>query len=328
MPSILIRDEAHWHELRAGCVGGSEIAAIFNLSSYLTYWQLWHQKAGNLPAADLSDNKAVQAGRFFEEGIARWAAEKWEWSIGKVHEYRTCDLCPGLGATLDYEISGDHIPVEIKWSVFGHGWRHEGEDIVEAPEGYLLQVQSQIAVTERVIGRELPGGWLVAFLSGEPRKMWVPRRAAIIDAIREEVAYFWQTIRDKKEPDPDFTKDGAALLSLFEERPRTNIEIDEGSPLYADVVTMFDQRAAADELEKLAKAAKDEMDARILDVVLKAAEGRNTDPDAVTLRVGEARTLKIVPVAPSPGKLVTEDMVGTRVGARAGHSRKYFRHGE
>lgn len=323
MGIIQIENDAHWHKLRAGCVGGSEIAALFNLSPYLTYWQLWQQKAGNLPAADLDGNKAVQAGRFFEDGIARWAADKWGWDIQKVREYRTCEKCPGLGATLDYEIKSSLAPVEIKWSVFGHGWRYEGEDVVEAPEGYLLQVQSQIAVTESAYGHEIDGGWLVPFLGGEPRRMWVPKKPAIVDAIREETDFFWQTVRDKKEPAPDFERDGPGLMSLFEAAPRTDVEISDDDPEFERISELFSMRKAADELEKLAEAGKAACDAELLSVVLARAAKANTSQERVMLQCGD-HTLKISPVAANPGKIVTADMVGTVINARKGHSRKYF----
>jgi len=324
MGIIAIRDDAHWHELRRGCVGGSEIAALFDLSPYLSYWQLWQQKAGNLPAADLSDNNAVKAGTFFEEGIAKWAAEKWGWDIQKVREYRTCEKAPGLGATLDYEIIKTLHPVEIKWSVRGHGWDYEGEEIVKAPEGYLLQVQAQIGATESCYDHEIDGGWLVAFLGGEPRRMWVPRKPTIIDAIREEVTAFWQSIAEKKEPAPDFECDGAGILALIEETPRTDLVIADTDEEYERIAQLFDWRKAADELEKAAKAGKEAFDAELLDIVRRRAAKANTSQEKVSLKCGDLHRLTISTVAENPGTLVTEAMVGTRINTRKGHSRKTF----
>ena len=134
MAKITVRDEAHWHKLRAKHIGGSDVAALFGLSSFSTRWQLWMEKSGKLPPEDLSNNKAVQAGTFLEAGIAQWAASLWDWDIKKVEEYHTADDTPGMGATLDYALASG-VPVEIKWnSGFSDGWKYEGDTIIEAPE--------------------------------------------------------------------------------------------------------------------------------------------------------------------------------------------------
>ena len=87
MTIITVRDEAHWHTLRAMHLGGSDVAALFGLSPYTSKWQLWMEKAGKLAPEDLSGNMAVQAGKFLEAGIANWAASKWGMTISKVEEY-------------------------------------------------------------------------------------------------------------------------------------------------------------------------------------------------------------------------------------------------
>lgn len=63
---IEVKNEDHWHELRAKHIGGSEVASIFGRSSYETPWQLWQRKAGNLN--EPFDEKFTRAGRYFESG--------------------------------------------------------------------------------------------------------------------------------------------------------------------------------------------------------------------------------------------------------------------
>ena len=157
MAIIEVRDIAHWHELRAEHIGGSDVAAVLGVSPYKSKWQLYMEKAGKLPAEDLSGNTAVQAGTYLEDGIARWASDKWGLSLTKVHAYHTVDDVPGMGASLDYA-TPDGIPVEIKWSARGHGWIYQQDQIIEAPEGYILQVQHQI----ECVGAS--HGWLVALI--------------------------------------------------------------------------------------------------------------------------------------------------------------------
>ena len=73
MAIIPVRDESHWHELRASSIGGSDVAALLGISPYKSKWQLWMEKSGKLEAEDLSYNTAVQAGTFIVSGIANWA---------------------------------------------------------------------------------------------------------------------------------------------------------------------------------------------------------------------------------------------------------------
>ena len=99
MAHIQVRDEAHWHELRAKHIGGSDIAGLFGLSSFTTRWQLWMEKSGRMSPEDISDNKSIQAGTFLESGIAAWAAHRWKMPVTKVSDYYTVDDCPGMGST-------------------------------------------------------------------------------------------------------------------------------------------------------------------------------------------------------------------------------------
>lgn len=307
MAIISIRDEAHWHELRAKHIGGSDIAALFGLSPYSTRWRLWMEKAGKIPPEDLSDNKAVQAGKFLEAGIANWAAHSWSMKIDKVVDYFTMDDCEGMGATFDY-ITQDKAPVEIKWSARGYGWSYEGDQIIEAPENYLLQVQHQLAFTDS------DHAWLIALIDHEPRRMKVPRNENIISAIKEEVAAFWQSIRDGKEPPVDYSADHKALVRLIGELPKSDITLDDGDAL------LFTEYKLAKEDEKKAIARYEEAKAQILVKVRAKLEQVNTSKDKAAVKCGDHK-MSISKVADNPGKVVTPEMIGEVIGKRSGYTR-------
>lgn len=305
MTIISVRDEAHWHELRQSHIGGSEVAALFGLSPYASKWQLWMEKAGKLPPENLDDNKSVQAGKFLEAGIAGWAASKWGMSIIKVNDYHKCDSVVGMGASLDY-ITDSGEPVEIKWSARGHGWDYSGEDIVAAPENYIIQVQHQIAC----VGAQ--GAWLVALINNEPRRMWVPRSETIIEAIASACVEFWFSIVKNEPPPPDFSMDGDAISRLIDAVPITDVTLD------VEHERLFDAylKAAAD--EKAAAAAKEAARAELLLLLEEKARGMNTASDKAIVKCGE-RKMTVTKVAANPGKIVTEEMVGTYIGARKGY---------
>lgn len=310
MAIIEVRDEAHWHELRAKHIGGSDVAALFGLSSFSTRWQLWQEKAGNLPAEDLSNNKAVLAGKFLEAGIAEWAAHLWGWDIHKVEQYHTADDTPGMGATLDYALDNG-IPLEIKWNCgFSGDWKYESDTIVEAPEKYILQVQHQMAC---YMGNP-EYAWLVVLINNEPRRMCVPRHDGIIDSIKREVSEFWRSIEAGEEPDPDFVADADAIDRLMEQVPYAEIDIGD----IPGAEALFRRHKDAKATMKLAEAEADGARAELLLMSKRRLESSNAVTEKAKITCGDHK-MSIYKVAASPGKEVTQDMVGTYVGGRKGY---------
>jgi hypothetical protein len=264
------------------------------------------EKAGKLSPEDISGNKAVQAGTFLESGIANWAAHRWSMDLAKVNDYYTVDDCPGMGASFDY-ITKNGAPVEIKWSARGYGWQYNGEEINEAPENYLLQVQHQLACTSS------DHAWLVALIDDEPRRMKIPRNDNIIDAIKHEIKLFWKSIDEGKEPEPDYKTDVAAITQLMGTLPKSNIVLnDEDVPLFVDY-------KAAKEEEKNAAARAEEAKSALLIKVRAKLELMNTSQDKASVKCGEHK-MSINSVPSNPGKEITPDMVGTMIGKRSGYT--------
>ena len=307
MAIISVRDQSHWHEIRAQHIGGSEVSALFGLSPFTTQWQLWMEKAGKLPPEDLSGNKAVQAGTFLESGIANWAAHRWGMTIEKVTDYYTVDDCPGMGASLDF-ITDSGAPIEIKWSAYGDGWEYDGEVITSAPENYILQVQHQMAC----VGAEY--GWLIALLRNEPRRMKIPRNDNIIDAIKSAITGFWDSVRDGIEPPVDFDNDAEAVARLLDHVPISDVTLtDEHAHLFQTYLEMAD-------LEKQAKAKKDKAKTELLDLSIKEMKKMNTSQEKAVVKCGDHK-MSISTVKGSVGTEITAEMVGTFYGARTGYKR-------
>lgn len=311
MTSIIVRDTAHWHELRAKHIGGSEVAALFGLSPFTTRWQLWMEKSGKLPPEDLSGNKHIQAGQFLERGIAEWASHIWKLPIHKVEDYYTVDDCPGMGASFDFATENME-PVEIKWSAFGDGWEYDADTITVAPENYILQVQQQMACS----GAEF--GWLIAMLRNEPRRMKIPRNDKIIASIKAEITAFWASVADGIEPEIDFSLDGEAVARLLDEVPLSNVTLPD---TYA---TQFEAYLANAAAEKSAKEEKERIKAVILKAAIDEMEKMNTSQDDAIVRCGE-RQMKITTVKAGAGTLITADMVGQSYGKRSAYKRITFK---
>lgn len=308
MDAIPIRDDAHWHELRAKHIGGSEVAAMFGMSSYTSVWQLWMEKAGKLPPEDISDRKHIQAGTFLESGIAAWAAHRWSMSISKVTDYYTVDDCPGMGASFDFATE-DLCPVEIKWSSgWRAGWEYERDVITEAPDVYVLQVQHQMACTGA------PHGWLIALLDGEPRRMKIPRNDNIIASIKEEIAKFWASVESGDAPEPDYSRDAEAIGRLMGVAPRSDVDLSN----VEDAQTLFERLKEANETVKVAEAVAKEAKAELLMMAREKMATMNTSQEKAVVKCG-AHKMTISTVKENLGTEVTPDMVGTRINARKGY---------
>jgi len=218
MTNIAVAERAKW-------VGSSESAILFGVSPFSTLFTIWHQKKGNVPVDDLDHLERIQAGKHLEPAIAAWAAEKWpDWSPRNVKEYIEHPRVLGMGASLDFEdvssIAGSTLgddacpPIEIKnvdWLIFRDHWQFEGEEILDCPAHYLIQVQHQLACRPAA-----PYAWLLVCVGGNRLlRMRVARHPGVIARIEAEVEAFWESVRDNVEPAPDFENDGGTLTRLY-----------------------------------------------------------------------------------------------------------------
>src|SRR6185312_595228 len=107
----IIHDSPEWHALRARHVGGSEIAALFDLPAdqrpnyMLTRFALWHVKAGNAPPPKV-DAVRTSWGLRLEEVIAEAAREREGWTVTR-GGYVSDPTTPGLGCTEDFVATDD-----------------------------------------------------------------------------------------------------------------------------------------------------------------------------------------------------------------------------
>lgn len=209
----IIHDSPEWHDLRARHIGGSEVAALFDLApedtpAYLrSKYALWHVKAGNAPPP-LVDNPRVRWGLQLEAVIAEAAAEEHKWSVQK-GGYVTDIHCEGLGCTLDYIIDYDPDEkgpgaLEIKnvdWLVHKRSWE------TEPPPHILLQHQHQLAATG------YSWGAVCCLIGGNDLRVYrYAARPKLIEEIRRRVREFWVSIDAGEEPSVDGSDSASAVL--------------------------------------------------------------------------------------------------------------------
>lgn len=195
-----------WLQARANRgVGGSEAAAIVNMSPYMTVRDLWNRKVLNKKATDLSDNEYVAKGVRVEPVLRElYRANNPHITI----EYYPYDLLfqedrPWLFATLDGEIlrpDGTHGILEIKTATPNgkEGWKKwEGQ----IPNHYHCQVLHQLLAT----GFDF--AVLYAGLYGQDGTMTIREYKVTKEDVAEDMewllneeASFWESVTKKKLP--------------------------------------------------------------------------------------------------------------------------------
>lgn len=250
-------DSPEWHKLRARHIGGSEIAALFDLApedtpNYIrSKFALWHIKAGKAPPP-VVDNPRVKWGLRLEVVIAEAAAEENKWSVQK-GGYVSDILCPGLGCTLDYTIDYDPDEkgpgvLEIKnvdWLIHKRSWNDE------PPPHILLQHQHQLAATG------YSWGAVCCLIGGNDLRTYrYKARPKLIDDIRHKVTEFWRSVDANQAPSVDGSESASDVLrALYPDIVDDEIEItsDEWSHAAHGLANAAIARKSADSDYGLAK---------------------------------------------------------------------------
>ena len=297
--TIGIESREQWLVTRAQDVTSTESPALFGLSPYVTDFELWHRKRDGI-VEDAEPSDRMRWGLRLQDAIARGVGEDMGWSISPANYYQR-DEQDRMGSSFDFEALHPDLGrglMEIKnvaGHVFSADWI-ETDDGIEAPQHIELQVQHQMEVAD------LPWCAIVALVGGNDAKVTVRLRDRIIGReIRSRVRAFWASIAEGTPPKPDYKRDAEFLRQLYG-------KANDGETIDADheVEALLSAYAIARKDEEAAESHVAELRAKVLERIGTASK--------VKSRFG---TLSCGVAAASEGKLITPEMVGTRIGARA-----------
>lgn len=219
-------DEEAWHRYRATGLGATDMSCVLGLNPWRSALQLFVEKTGALPPADLTDREPVRWGRILEPIIGAEYARRTGRPFtrdGKLlrsseQQWALCTLDGWTGLPANgNDASSDRWPIEIKTATaFG-----ADEWVNGPPEHYLVQVQHQMLVTgaPRVT---------VACLLGGQRLVWcdVERDETLIRKIAYHGERFWQRVLDRDPPEPDGSESSRRVLSdLFPSDDGSTVEL-------------------------------------------------------------------------------------------------------
>jgi predicted phage-related endonuclease len=305
--TLVEHDSQAWHDLRARHIGGSEIAALFDLPrgetpAYLTSrFALWHIKAGNAPPLFV-DNPRVKWGLKLESVIAEAAAEEFGWTYDK-GGYVEDETTSGLGCTLDFVIHSDPDETgpgaleakNVDWLQHKRSWTGD-----EPPPHILLQLQHQLAATG------YSWGAVVALVGGNDLRCYrYKARPRLIEDIRRRVREFWASIDAGQEPPVDGSDSASAVLAaLYPEIIDDSIDM-RASNEWAEAAHAFHTAAEA------RRAANDDYD-EAKNRIVKLLDGHKRG-------WGNGWQVNTAITSPNPGR---EPKPGELIGKRA-EVRKY-----
>ena len=244
---IPIQSDAHWHELRRSHIGSSEVASLFDASPYLTRFELWHRKKGNI-VDTIPDTERMEWGRRLEAAIGQAAAANLGIILEKATGYYQHPMVAGMGATPDF-MAPDIIVAckNVDGLQYARSWENG-----EPPMHYLLQLQHQLACTG------FRHGYIAVLIGGNEFKIFpYERHEGAIAKIEHATTAFWQSIAENREP-AAVAEDYDVIRQMMNRMEDTEIDLagdNEFPDLCARAKAASARKSEAEKEEKACKAA-------------------------------------------------------------------------
>ncbi len=253
--------EEAWLARRAEDLTSSDIAALFNVSPYLTKYDLWHRKAQKLiPPFEVTER--VKWGNRLEATIAKGIAKDQGWTVRPMKEYINVPSL-SIGSSFDYAVVDDVGAIEaileikaVDWLESKNKWLYHEDGTVEAPLHIELQLQHQMLVSG------VSKGYIGVLIGGN--QVQLLERDAIPDyqdVILERAAQFWASVDANQPPTPDFPDDLEVIQRIYPFGDPCKAKDVTGD---ADFRELCEEYAAASRIEKDAIAMKDTAKAKLL----------------------------------------------------------------
>jgi predicted phage-related endonuclease len=252
---------------RASVVGASECAALFDASPFLTKFELWHRRKGNIAIPEFNainddgtpESERVYWGIRLEAAIIEAAVERYGYTIegrdkrlangnGLGGHPDAIAICPQRGRGI-LEIKTADWLVRKSW----------GE---EPPLHYLLQSQAY----QGLAGVEW-GDVLVLVGGNKLERFQYEFRPKIYIEIEKRVAAFWRSIEADEPPPADYTRDLDSIKQLYGEQGERTVDLQTDNRAAAAAAEYL----AAAEQVKEAQARKDAAQAELFDKLQDAS---------------------------------------------------------
>lgn len=241
-----------WLSVRQQGIGSSDAAAAVGLSPYTSPLELWLEKTGRKPPADLSQSEAVFWGAVLEPILATVYQQRTGNKVRRVNAVLQHPECPFMLANLDRAVGYDGI-LEIKTA----GWHssEQWEDTI--PEAYQCQVLHQLAVTGKA--------WadVAVLIGGQDFRLYrIERDEERIFELVDRETGFWQCVQDDTPPPADGSESSArALHWLYPQDSGETLDCTESDALNRLFHELLDIKRRREQLEFLEETHKQTLQA-------------------------------------------------------------------
>lgn len=290
--------ESEWLDLRKPDLTSTMMPALFDLSPYTTAFELYHAKKSGVEVP-FETNERVEKGKRIEEFAAAEVAADQKWLARRnPHYIRMPDL--RLGSSFDFHAEcpkrGNGI-LEIKAVDFFIHKARWSED--EVPAHIEVQVRHQMMLAD------VTWACVAAFTSiYDYHPYFFARDLEFEKGLQEAAQKFWADVDAGNEPRPDFYRDAPVIAQLYKDAGG-ELADKTGDKSFEGVAARFlrwkNEESAA---KKGKEAAKAEMHR-----LLENSGGAYSDKYRVVAGWTKG----------SAGTVVTADMVGQVIGAKAGY---------
>jgi predicted phage-related endonuclease len=246
-------------QFRARHVGSSEVSALFDTCPYLTKFELWHRKKGNIatPAFDVigpdgtPDDERIYWGIRLEGAILEAAAERYGYT--DIERNPRLSNGNGLGAHPDALATCPQRGrgyVEIKMA----DWLVRKQWGDEPPAHYLLQSQAGQGLAN------VEWGDVLVLVGGNRlERFCYDFRPKIYAEIERRVADFWQSIEANDPPPADYTRDLGTITELYREGTDETVDLTADNLAHEAAAAFLFAKEARLDAEKREDAAKAEL---------------------------------------------------------------------
>lgn len=295
---------------RAQHVGASEVSALYGLNPYLTEFELWHRKVGNVATPEFNaiaddgtpDNERIYWGVRLEATIIEAAKERYGYTDREQLPHLTDGK--GLGGHPDRRVicpqRGPGL-LEIKcvdWLV-RKGWGDE------PPENYLIQSN-----TNQGLDGVAWGDFLVLVGGNKLERFQYDFRAKLYADCQRRTDAFWASVRAGKPPKADYSRDLDTIAGLNLHASDTLVDLRRDNRMPELMQEYLDAKA-----EETAAGCR--VDAAKAEILEKLGENGEALVEGYSCR---APTVK-----GSADKTITADMIGQTIKGRAPHRRFYIK---
>lgn len=246
-------------QFRASVVGASEVAALFDCSPYITRFELWHRKKGNIATPEfnarhdngLPDDERILWGVRLEAAIIEEAKER----FGYVDREQVDRLSngKGLGGHPDRRVicpeRGPGV-LEIKTAdwLIRKAWGDE------PPSHYLIQSQAY-----QGLDGVAWGDVLVLVGGNRLERFCYDFRPKIYAEIERRVVAFWQSIEANDPPPADYTRDLDTIAALYRDGTDETVDLTSDNLAHEAAAAFLFAKEARLDAEKREDAAKAEL---------------------------------------------------------------------